>query len=178
MRVFEAMACGSLMLTDDRSDVNRRFKEGEEIVIYRDLHDLRNKVAYYLNHDKARQAIGQAGMRRVLTTHTFGARLRSTEAVITQFHQECRELTILAALVGSDPAKAARFARYLVLEGVIEFDLENLRLLEAKAHLAMGDVERAKSSIAEVLAVNPRHIEAATCARRLVEAEKGVREAA
>lgn len=167
MRVFEAMACGSLVLTDDRVDARRLFKEGVEIVIYRDPHDLRNKVAYYSQQDDARHAISQAGMHRVVTNYTYADRLRSAEASIVQFHRESRALTMLAEFVRNDPAKATRFARYLTLEAVIESDTENLRLLEAKAHLALDNTAQAEASLSKVLDINPRHVEAETCHRQL-----------
>ena len=174
MRVFEAMACGSLVLTDDRSDASRLFTEGEEIVVYRDPHDLQNKVAYYTEHHQARRAISQAGMRRVLTKHTYDDRLRSAEASLVQFHRECRALTMLAEFLSHDPAKATRFTRYLALEKVIAADRENLRLLEAKAHLALGDVGRAEDCLAEVLHLNPRHVEAELCHQQLRAQPGGV----
>ena len=174
MRVYEAMACGSLVLTDDRSDASRLFEEGEEILVYHDIHDLRNKVAYYSKHAEARHAISQAGMRRVAIDHTYCVRLRSAEALIVQFHRECRALTMLAAFISSDPAKARRFARYLTLEGVIEVDTENLQLLEAKAHLALGDTKQAEASLREVLDINPRHAEAEACHRQLRGTYSGV----
>ena len=170
MRVFEAMACGSLVLTDDCSDARTLFKEGEEIIIYRDATDLKAKVAYYLKHPEIRRAIAQAGMRRVLSAHTYVDRLRSIESTVDQFHRECRAFARLAEFTRSDPAKALRFSRYLELENVIKLDTENLRLLQARAYLAGGDVEQAGSCAAEVLDINPRNVDAKAFARRLHQA--------
>ena len=79
------MACGCLMLTDDRSDASRLFQDGAEIVIYRSTEDLRRKVSYFLVHPDRRRAIAEAGRRKVLSHHTYTARLQAVESFITRF---------------------------------------------------------------------------------------------
>ena len=84
------MACGCLMLTDDRSEASRLFEDGAEIAIYLGTEDLRHKVFYDLAHPDRRRAIAEAGRRKVLTHHTYTARLQTVEPLMTRFVKESR----------------------------------------------------------------------------------------
>ena len=170
MRVFEAMACGSLVLTDDRSDASACFVDGVEIVIYRDADDLRRKAEYFLTHEHERRAIARAGMKRVHEEHTYHARLRSLQPLLRQFLRESRALRRMREFVASDPAKALRFADYLDLEGVVRSDRENLALLQADAYAALRDNRQAQHLIGRVLDSNPRHLAARAAAQRVSHA--------
>ena len=75
MRVFEAMCCGSLMLTDARSDAGRLFELDRKIVEYSDADRLSGLVGHFLSHDVQRKAIAQAGAARVRAEHSYVARL-------------------------------------------------------------------------------------------------------
>ena len=72
-RIFEGMACGKLVLTD-RLKAERHledlFVEGKEIVFYDDIVDCINKINFFATHEKEREAIAQAGMKKVLENHT------------------------------------------------------------------------------------------------------------
>jgi hypothetical protein len=50
MRVFEALACGSLLLTNDLAENGQAelFRDGVHLATYRDADDLLDKAAYYL----------------------------------------------------------------------------------------------------------------------------------
>lgn len=75
-RVFEAMACGAFVLTDRQKDVLALFKDGEHLVTFADVQDLRAKVGYYLQHPDERRRIAEAGMREVQDKHTYIHRVR------------------------------------------------------------------------------------------------------
>ncbi|MCP3676725.1 MAG: glycosyltransferase [Deltaproteobacteria bacterium] len=74
-RCFELAACGAFQLTDYRSHLPRFFKEGSEVVCYRDSEDLRKKINYYREHPDEREAIAKRGRERVLRDHTYVARM-------------------------------------------------------------------------------------------------------
>lgn len=76
-RVFEVMACGTMLMCDDQPDVRRLFMDGEHLVIYRDIDELREKVSYYLEHEDERKRIAENGMREVLEKHTFTYRVKA-----------------------------------------------------------------------------------------------------
>lgn len=82
MRMFEAAGVGVLQLTDDLPGVRAWFTPGENILTYRDVDDLRAKVAYYLQHDAEREAIARAGQAHVYAHHTYAQRVEALEALL------------------------------------------------------------------------------------------------
>lgn len=82
MRMFEASAVGVLQITDDLPGVNQWFTEGQTIVTYRDLDDLRAKVRYYLDHDSEREAIAARAREHVYAHHTYDQRVLRLEGLM------------------------------------------------------------------------------------------------
>jgi O-antigen biosynthesis protein len=86
MRVFEALACGSLLLTNDLTANGQAelFEDGVHLATYRDAEDLLDKAAYYLKRDDIRERIAGAGRLEAQAKHTYRHRmetlLRSVEA--------------------------------------------------------------------------------------------------
>jgi len=73
-RIFEAMACGSLLITDrPRPEVGLEefFQDGKHLILYNNEKDLIEKVDYYLKHEKEREEIALAGYKEVLEKHTI-----------------------------------------------------------------------------------------------------------
>jgi GT2 family glycosyltransferase/2-polyprenyl-3-methyl-5-hydroxy-6-metoxy-1,4-benzoquinol methylase len=77
MRVFEAVACGSLLLTNDLADNGQAdlFRDGVHLAAYRDADDFLDKLGYYLKRDALREKIAAAGMAEGLTKHTYKHRM-------------------------------------------------------------------------------------------------------
>lgn len=73
MRVFEALATRSFLLTPDVPGLSDLFTDGEHLVTYKDgdIKDCLDKMAYWLPRDDERAAIAEAGYRDVLAKHTF-----------------------------------------------------------------------------------------------------------
>jgi spore maturation protein CgeB len=84
MRIFEAMATGSLLLTDSipESGLEDLFADKEHLVYYRSDDDMMALAEYYLKHEEERERIAQAGRREVLTKHTYGHRVAEMIAKI------------------------------------------------------------------------------------------------
>lgn len=82
MRLFEAAGSGIFQIADDLPGTREWFTEGETIVTYRDLDDLRAKVAYYLAHDAERQAIIQRAQAHVYARHTYDQRIAQIEELL------------------------------------------------------------------------------------------------
>src|SRR5262249_58432752 len=59
MRVFEAVACGSLLVTNDLAENGQAelFTDGVHLVSYREPGEMIEKIAYYVAHDEPREAI-------------------------------------------------------------------------------------------------------------------------
>jgi hypothetical protein len=84
MRIFEASACGALVLTDAVANgLADLFDVGREVVTYADDAELLDKANYYLRHDDERRAIAEAGQRRTLACHTYAHRAQAIVEAIT-----------------------------------------------------------------------------------------------
>jgi spore maturation protein CgeB len=75
MRVFEAMACGRLLITDMANGILDIFENKKHMVIYNNS-DLEEIVRYYLANEDERAKIAKAGMEEVRQKHTYDVRLK------------------------------------------------------------------------------------------------------
>ena len=76
MRVFEATACGGLLLTEARRCLGDFFDTNKEILTFKDKKELKEKIEYYLAHQEKGREIALAGQRRVLSNHTYEDRMK------------------------------------------------------------------------------------------------------
>ena len=90
MRVFEAVACGSMLMTNDLSDngLAELFRDGVHLATYRDGDDLLDKLAFYLEREALRERIAAAGRAEAIAKHTYAHRMetilrRAEEALST-----------------------------------------------------------------------------------------------
>lgn len=79
MRVFEAMAAGSLLLTNDLAENGQAelFRDGVHLATYRDAEELLDKAAYYLERETVRERIAAAGRNEALERHTYRHRMQT-----------------------------------------------------------------------------------------------------
>lgn len=75
-RTFELCGFQLFQLTDFRKDLIKLYNIGEELVVYENMDDLENKVAYYLKNDTEREKIAAAGMIRTIKDHTYQKRMK------------------------------------------------------------------------------------------------------
>ena len=61
------------------------FKNGEHLVIYNSLKDLKNKIKYYLKNEKEREGIAQNGMKLVREKHSNEVRIQEMTEIIKKF---------------------------------------------------------------------------------------------
>ena len=78
-RLFEAAACGTLILSDDWPGMNEFFTRGSEILIVRNADDV---VAALSLSDRERSSIAGAARERVLEHHTGRSRACEFERII------------------------------------------------------------------------------------------------
>ncbi len=74
-RDFNCPLVGGFLLTDWVDGADHFFTPDEELVFYRRLSELPQKIEYFLNHEEARQAVIQRGQQRVQRDHTYAARV-------------------------------------------------------------------------------------------------------
>ena len=79
MRVFEALGCGSILLTNDlaRNGQAELFRDGVHLATYSDPDELLDKAAFYLAHEALRERIAAAGRAEVLARHTYRHRMET-----------------------------------------------------------------------------------------------------
>lgn len=75
-RVFEVLASGGFLLTDEREDINEYFEIGKHLETYKDVKDLIDKIDFYLKNSTIAQRIAQLGKFEVISNHNFSARAR------------------------------------------------------------------------------------------------------
>jgi hypothetical protein len=72
-RIFEAMACGKMVLTDNlplETGLKDMFIDGEDIVYYDDMFDCIEKMNYYNENEEERERIAYNGMAKVIANYT------------------------------------------------------------------------------------------------------------
>jgi spore maturation protein CgeB len=82
-RTFEIISCGGFQLVDKRSEIEELFETGKEIVLFKDLDDMRQKIIYYLNNPDERESIVERAMQRVMKDHTYEHRMREMLEFLT-----------------------------------------------------------------------------------------------
>lgn len=70
-RPFEITGSGGFLLTDYADGMEDCFEINKEMVVFKDKTDLVDKVKYYLEHDKERDQITEAGYKRAIACHNF-----------------------------------------------------------------------------------------------------------
>jgi glycosyltransferase involved in cell wall biosynthesis len=72
MKFMEAMACGTLFLTDKPEDMDHwGLEDGKHLVCYKDFKDMREKIDYYLSHDTERAEICRNGRVHVESNYSM-----------------------------------------------------------------------------------------------------------
>ena len=64
-RVYKILAAKGFLITDDWSNREKHFVDGEDCVIFKDIEDLNKKIDYYLNNPKKAETIAINGYNTV-----------------------------------------------------------------------------------------------------------------
>ena len=84
MRTFETPACGCFLLTDEIAELSKFFKPDEEVVCYKHVSDLREKLVYYLEHPDEREEIARKGQEKARENHTYIQRMRRLFEIVAE----------------------------------------------------------------------------------------------
>lgn len=76
VRTFEAAGIGAFQMVDWRPGLSQLFEDGNELIAFHGMADLKRKIKYWLPRDEERRAIAEAGRRRAYRDHTYEKRLR------------------------------------------------------------------------------------------------------
>lgn len=85
MKFTEFTSCGTFVLADKPADFDELgFKDGEHMVLYKDLEDLQDKIRYYLKHEKERGEIAERGMNFVRENHNNSVRVEQFTKIMEE----------------------------------------------------------------------------------------------
>ena len=76
LREFEAPMSGALYCTGYMTELAEMFEPDKEVLVYRNQHELLDKMRFYLAHPDQAAMIRQAGRKRALAEHTYHDRFR------------------------------------------------------------------------------------------------------
>lgn len=74
-RTFKIPLAGGFEITDNVACIRKYFKEGEEIIIAKNLDDWFEKINYYIKNPEKRIPVINAGRKKVLAEHTYHNRV-------------------------------------------------------------------------------------------------------
>lgn len=77
VRCFEAAGIGAFQIVDWRPGLNDLFIDGEEIVSFKTISELKDKINFYISNDKERNRIANKGKARAFADHTYKIRLQT-----------------------------------------------------------------------------------------------------
>lgn len=83
-RVFEVLLCGCFPLAEYRTGLDRHFRVGEEIEVFHNVDEAREKAEYYLEHEEERETMIRKGRERVLSEWTHTKTMRHLLGIIEQ----------------------------------------------------------------------------------------------
>ena len=75
VRCFEAAGAGAFQMVDWRPGLNHLFEEGKELITFKNIADLKQKIDYWLPREAERTRIREAGRLRAQAEHTYQLRL-------------------------------------------------------------------------------------------------------
>ena len=82
VRAFEAAGAGAFQLVDWRPGLQQLFTDGEELLSFSGIPDLKQKIDYWLPREQERRKVAEAGMRRAHREHTYRHRLEKLLATL------------------------------------------------------------------------------------------------
>ena len=133
-RIFEALMCGSILLTEQTGNgLSELFEDGRALVTYErgNVHDAAQKIKALLDDTYKAASIAHYGRSLVLAHHTETARAATVNAQIQKTQKTLHNYFALAGTYTD-------FAKYLVNEqrtGATQATDEALRLIEKAMHL-------------------------------------------
>jgi spore maturation protein CgeB len=75
VRCFEAAGVGAFQMVSWRPGLAHLFADGQELISFSSMTDLKDKIDYWLPRKDGRHAIANAGQRRAMAEHTYRHRL-------------------------------------------------------------------------------------------------------
>ncbi len=147
-RTFEIACCGAFQLVDERRYLMDCLKMGEEIISFKNVKELREKIDHYLHAPLERIQIAQAGRQRVLVEHTYQHRMLELLGVIagqrSQWQPKSGGLPTAEEIIGQAGADSELGAVMQRFKGRGSLTLEEVA---AEIEKGAGDLGRTEAMI-------------------------------
>lgn len=75
-RIMDIMGAGGFVITSYSPETAELFEEDREIVMFKTLEELLEKVDFYLEHETEREEIAQAGHEKVMRCYTYQQKMQ------------------------------------------------------------------------------------------------------
>jgi spore maturation protein CgeB len=85
-RIYDALACGALVLSDEVPGMNERF--GDAVAVYRSAEELEELIDHLLSDPTERRRRAELGRALVLEGHTFAHRVDRLLAILGERMRE------------------------------------------------------------------------------------------
>lgn len=76
-RVFEVPGAGGFLLTEPADNLEQYYRFGEEVDVFSDVHELADKIRFYLERPSERDRVAEAGHWRTVREHTYESRFET-----------------------------------------------------------------------------------------------------
>ncbi len=83
-RIMDIMGAGGFVLTNYCEETAELFEEDKEIVMFRTLEELIQKVDYYLEHEEEREQIARVGHERAMNDYTYEKKIKKLLDWVTE----------------------------------------------------------------------------------------------
>lgn len=84
LRIWDVLGSGGFLLTNYQAEIPYYFTEGEDLVCFDGVEDMREKAAYYLAHEEERRRIAENGYKKVKQHHSYVERLNTMLDIVTR----------------------------------------------------------------------------------------------
>lgn len=86
LRLFDILGAGGFLITNYQTELEDCFTIGKDLVVYENMQDLKEKVAYYLTHEDERREIAKHGHDTVAEKYSIEAQL---DKILSQVEEWC-----------------------------------------------------------------------------------------
>ncbi len=85
MRLYEATGMGSLLITDNKKNLQTFFDMGNDIIPYHSMENCAELIRYYLKDNAERKRIAANGQKRILADHTYFQRMSELTKIVNNY---------------------------------------------------------------------------------------------
>lgn len=88
MRMFEATACGCLLITREVPYLDEIFEYNKEVVTYKTFDEMIEKINYYLENEEDRKIIAENGRQKTISNHGYYDRAKFIAGKLNNYKEK------------------------------------------------------------------------------------------